>query len=135
MNFDHCVFHFTEFTNKMSDPSALKEFVRLNSKERPSVSKIRNSFEQNSTEEVRKSSSPLKKKSVPTPSQGRDDVKTDYITQVFRNADKDNSGRLTKVEFQHLLTELGLGHILESDAQIRSLDINQDEEIDYEGKL
>ena len=90
----------------MSDPSALKEFVRLNSK-----------------------------KSVPTPNQGRDNVKTDYITQVFRNADKDNSGRLTKVEFQQLLKELGLGQILESDPSFKSWDINQDEEIDYEGNL
>ena len=91
MNFDHCVFHFAEFTNRMSDPLVLKEFVRSNSKKRPSVSKIRNSFEPNSSEEVKKSSSPFKKKSVPTPSQGRDSVKTDYITQVFRNADTDNS--------------------------------------------
>ena len=135
MNFDYFVFHFAEFTNRMSDPLVLKEFVRSNSKKRPSVSKIRNSFEPNSSEEVNKSSSPFKMKSVPTPSQGRDSVKTDYITQVFRNADTDNSGRLTKVEFQKLLRELGLGHILESDPSFKSWDINQDDEIDYEGRL
>ena len=110
---------FVEFTEKMSNPKDLQEFLKKHAKSKRPMSKPINAKpEVPMSKPIRKSSN---------------DINSNYFTTIFESADRDKSGTLTKAEFQDCFQSLGLQWSKDLEAEFKSWDVDRDGQVSYQG--
>ena len=97
---------FAEFTEKMSNPKDLQEFLKKHAKPKQTLSKP-----------IRMSSN---------------DINLNYFSTIFESADRSKTGTLTKAEFQDCFQSLGLQWSKDLEAEFKSWDVDRDGQVSYQ---